>query len=111
MTVSPPLPCCPPWEPFPLLLRSPVFKSKVFFVPSGVPALCFGFSVQFVLREEMEPSEKTQFTCPCMWGKAWFLCVNFLGLWIRLFGWYFPTGGYGLSVHEKVGKKGNTSWF
>lgn len=59
----------------------------------------------------MEPSEKTQFTCPCMWGKAWLLCVNFLGLWIRLFGWYFPTGGYGLSVHEKVGKKGNTSWF
>lgn len=73
--------------------------------------MCFGFSVQFVLREEMEPSEKTQFTCPCMWGKAWLLCVNFLGLWIRLFGWYFPTGGYGLSVHEKVGKKGNTSWF
>lgn len=44
MTVSPPLPCCPPWEltsPHPC---SPVFKSKVFYVPFGVP-ICVLVSV------------------------------------------------------------------
>lgn len=46
MTVSPPLPCCPPWETPPLPLCSPVFKSKVFYVPFGVP-VCVLVSVWF----------------------------------------------------------------
>lgn len=46
MTVSPPLPCCPPWETPPLPPCSPVFKSKVFYVPFGVP-VCVLVSVWF----------------------------------------------------------------
>lgn len=46
MTVSPPLPCCSPWELTPPYPCSPVFKSKVFYVPFGVP-ICVLISVWF----------------------------------------------------------------